>query len=117
MTCDTMSLYHRRTQQKLGNLCTGERRWAQIRFYELWRKDNLEPPEDLRQAQIWMRETTNGQKTEYFGGFLLEFGKTDNQYLPVHLADMLYKASLSSQLDEKDFEHPFYWVVFGYTGV
>ena len=88
-----------------------------IRFYEFWRRDNFEPPEALRQAQIWMRDATNSQKAEYFGGFLPEFGKRDNQGLPVHLADMLCKAFLSDRPDENDFQHPFYWAAFTYTGV
>ena len=88
-----------------------------VRFYEIWREDNLEPPEALRQAQIWVRDTPNGEKAEYFGGFLPEFDKTGSQRLPVHVADMLYKASASSRPDENDFEHPFYWAAFGYTGL
>ncbi len=73
--------------------------------------------EALRQAQIWVRDAANGQKAEYFSGFLPEFGKPDSQRLPVHLADMLYKASLSARPDENDFEHPFYWAAFTFTGV
>jgi len=85
-----------------------------VRFYEFWRGDGLKPAEALRQAQIWVRDTTNGEKTDYFKGFLPEF---DNPRMPVQLADMLYKASLSVRLDENDFEHPFYWAAFGYTGI
>jgi len=88
-----------------------------VRFYEFWRKDKLEPAEALRQAQIWVRDTSNGKKAEYFGGFLPEFSQADSQRLPVHLADMLYKASLSARPDENDFEHPFYWAAFTFTGV
>lgn len=88
-----------------------------VRFYELWRRDDLEPAEALRQAQIWVRDTSNGQKAEYFAGFLPEFGKTDGQRLPMHPADMLYKEFIAKNPDENDFEHPFYWAAFGYTGV
>jgi CHAT domain-containing protein len=83
------------------------------RFYELWKRDGLEPPEALRQAQLWIRDTTNGQKAEYFKGFLPEF---ESQKLPVHVADTLYKASILARPDENDFEHPFYWATFSYTG-
>ena len=82
------------------------------RFYELWKRDGLEPPEALRQAQLWIRDTTNGEKAEYFKGFLPEFrsGK-----LHVHVAGTLYKASILARPDENDFEHPFYWAAFSYT--
>ena len=88
-----------------------------VRFYEFWRRDNLEPPEALRQAQIWVRDTSNGKKAEYFGGFLPELGKSDESQIPVYVADILYKASAFGRPDENDFEHPFYWAAFGYTGV
>ena len=88
-----------------------------IRFYEFWRIGNLEPAEALRQAQIWVKDTTNGQKAAYFRNFLPEFGRSDNQRLPVCLVDMLYKRFVFENPDENDFEHPFYWAAFGYTGV
>ena len=84
------------------------------RFYELWKGDGLEPPEALRQAQFWVRDTTNGQKAEYFKSFLPEFS---GERMPVHVADTLYKASILARPDESDFEHPFYWAAFTYTGV
>ena len=83
------------------------------RFYELWKGDGLEPPEALRQAQFWVRDTTNGQKAEYFKSFLPEFS---GERMPVHVADTLYKASILARPDENDFEHPFYWAAFTYTG-
>ena len=36
---------------------------------------------------------------------------------PVHVADTLYKASTLTWPDKKDFEHPFHWAAFTYTGV
>ena len=44
-----------------------------VRFYELWKGDGLEPAEALRQAQFWVRDTSNGEKAQYFKGFLPEF--------------------------------------------
>lgn len=35
------------------------------RFYRLWRVEKLEPADALRQAQRWLRDTTNGEKAEY----------------------------------------------------
>jgi CHAT domain-containing protein/tetratricopeptide (TPR) repeat protein len=85
-----------------------------VRFYELYRRDGLAPPEALRQAQFWVRDTSNGEKARHFKGFLPEF---QGQRLPVHVADTLYKASVMARPEENDFEHPFYWAAFGYTGV
>ena len=87
-----------------------------VRFYEFWRKDDIEPAEALRQAQIWVRDNTNGQKAKYFGSFLPEFGRI-NDHLPVDLASDLYRKLSLRPSDENDFEHPFYWAAFTYTGV
>jgi CHAT domain-containing protein len=84
-----------------------------VRFYQLWKDDGLEPPEALRQAQLWVRDTSNGRKAAYFKSFLPEFG---GGRMPVHVADVLYRASVLARSDENDFEHPFYWAAFGHTG-
>ena len=84
------------------------------RFYELWKRDGLEPPAALRQAQLWLRDTTNAQKADYFKGFL---STSDTARLPAHIADTLYKESMLARPDQNDFEHPFYWAAFTYTGV
>ncbi len=88
------------------------------RFYELWKRDGLEPPDALRQAQLWIRDTTNAQKADYFKGFLPSFlPASDTSRLPAHIADALYKHTRLARPDENDFEHPFYWGAFTYTGV
>ena len=43
------------------------------RFYDLWRREGLLLPEAFRQAQIWLRDTTNGEKEEYFKKSLPEY--------------------------------------------
>jgi CHAT domain-containing protein len=35
------------------------------RFYQLWRTDNLEPPAALRQAQLWLRDSTGPELAPY----------------------------------------------------
>jgi CHAT domain-containing protein len=86
------------------------------RFFELWKGKGLEPPQALRRAQIWVRDTTNGQKAAYFKSYLPEF-QTQSERLPLHVADTLYKASIMARPEGRDFEHPFFWAAFGYTGV
>lgn len=68
-------------------------------FYDLWRKDHLEPAEALRQAQLWVRDASSQHKAQYF--------KETNPDLfqPLILLPPDY------------FAHPFYWAAFSYTGV
>ncbi|MBE9112124.1 CHAT domain-containing protein, partial [Nodosilinea sp. LEGE 07298] len=62
------------------------------KFYDLWRKDGLPPDQALRQAQIWLRDSTAGEIAAY-GGF----------FTPTP--------------DDRPYAHPFYWAAFSYTGV
>ncbi|MBD3886934.1 CHAT domain-containing protein [Phormidium tenue FACHB-886] len=70
-----------------------------VRFYDLWRKDKLNPAVALRQAQQWVRDTTSQQKAKYF--------KDTNP-------DMFQSLIL---LDPNYFAHPFHWAAFSYVGV
>ena len=69
------------------------------RFYDLWRKDHLEPSEALRQGQLWMRDTSSQQKAKYF-----------QETNP----DLFQSLIL---LPPDFFAHPFHWAAFSYTGV
>jgi CHAT domain-containing protein/tetratricopeptide (TPR) repeat protein len=84
------------------------------RFYDLWRKENLELPEALGQAQQWVRDTTNGEKVAYFKNLLPEFSTSK---MAADTADALYKQVIRKRPDARDFAHPFYWAAFTYTGV
>ena len=70
------------------------------RFYELWRTEKLHPPAALRQAQIWLRDSTGPQLAPYL--------KKSNPALA---------QKFEQALDEHPFAHPFYWAAFTYTGV
>jgi len=85
-----------------------------VRFYELWRDEGLTAVEALRQAQIWVRDTTNKEKADYFKGFLPEFVTNKT---PVAVAHELYQNLMFLRLDQRDFAHPFHWAAFGFTGV
>ena len=81
-------------------------------FYDRWRIDHLEPAQALRQAQIWMRDTTNAEKNEY-----LEQAYSENMplatngiKLPAAAADYL-AGEISPQDEAQDFAHPFYWLL------
>ncbi len=62
------------------------------RFYDLWRKDSLEPSNALRQAQQWMIHTTDGEKADYCG-------------------------LLTPNPNDRTYAHPFHWAAFSYLGV
>jgi CHAT domain-containing protein len=69
------------------------------RFYDLWRKEGLEPAVALRQAQHWVRDTTSQQKAKYF--------QATNP-------DIFQSLIL---LPSDHFAHPFHWAAFSYVGV
>ncbi|WP_159784189.1 CHAT domain-containing tetratricopeptide repeat protein [Sodalinema gerasimenkoae] len=65
------------------------------KFYQLWRNHKLEPSEALRQAQIWLRDSTNGE-------IAAEFPDYEEEYI----GD-----------GDRDLAHPFHWSAFSYLGV
>ena len=69
------------------------------RFYDFWRKENLEPSLALRRAQLWVRDTTSQEKAKYF--------KPDRP-------DLFQVLIL---LPPNEFAHPFHWSAFSYTGI
>jgi CHAT domain-containing protein len=85
-----------------------------VRFYDLWRGDDLSPAEALRQAQIWLRDTTNAQKADYFG---TELPELEGTRMPVDLANTLFRAAALREPEERAFAHPFHWAAFAFTGV
>ncbi|WP_442786453.1 CHAT domain-containing protein [Leptothoe sp. PORK10 BA2] len=70
-----------------------------MRFYDYWRNESLEPATALRQAQLWIRDTTSQQKATYF--------KETNP-------DIFQSLIL---LNPDYFAHPFHWAAFSYVGV
>ena len=84
------------------------------RFYSLWRTEGLEASQSLRQAQQWVRDTTNGEKATYFKGLLL--AESASQQIK-NTASYLYKSLILLDPDARAFAHPFYWAAFSYTGV
>ncbi|MGI8934145.1 MAG: CHAT domain-containing protein [Phormidesmis sp.] len=70
------------------------------RFYDLWRTEDLDPPEALRQAQIWLRDSD---------------GPTLAPYLKSSHPDLAQKFEQAH--NQRPFAHPFYWAAFTYVGV
>ncbi len=80
-------------------------------FYRLWREDGFEPALALQAAQRWLRDTTNQEKMAYYEDCLLA------NNMPESVATAFLDFVLSKQLDERTFEHPFWWAAFYLTGV
>jgi CHAT domain-containing protein len=86
------------------------------RFYDYWKRKTLVPAEALRQAQIWVRDSTNGEKLAYVRNSITEISADG---LPGYDTGDLYRRhriAFEMRADERDFAHPYYWAAFGYTG-
>jgi len=81
------------------------------KFYELWREQKLPPDQALRQAQIWLRDSTNAEK-------VIEFKNTiDQTRMPASTAQQLFDELAWETKNERSFNHPFHWAAFSYTGI
>jgi len=73
-------------------------------FYELWRGRDLAPAEALRQAQRWLRDSTNGAKLRRFPG------------IPELAAGTLPDWARASWEEGHDHASPLHWAAFAYVG-
>ncbi|MFZ1395325.1 MAG: CHAT domain-containing protein, partial [Candidatus Promineifilaceae bacterium] len=79
-------------------------------FFDQWRAAGLSAPAALRQAQRTLRDARHsGEARRYFEEHLPENMVTMS---PAAVADVFNKA-----LHIEDFDHPFYWAAFTYTGL
>jgi CHAT domain-containing protein len=93
-----------------------------VRFYDLWRLEGLVPPEALRRAQIWVRDTTNKEKADYFSQFVPALtgaaaGGAPNDASPAVAQGLYLELMLDYEPDQRDFAHPYHWAAFGFTGI
>ena len=91
------------------------------KFYDLWREQSLPPDQALRQAQIWIRDTTNEEKIVEFQAFIPTFKSLISTSADTRLsfitAQQLYDELAWDAKNERSFAHPFHWAAFNYTGV
>ena len=85
------------------------------RFYRLWREEGLQPALALREAQRWLRDTTNQQKAEYFARDISAL--TGAMKMPEEVAADFFSQVLSREPKACSFQHPFWWAAFYLTGV
>ena len=85
------------------------------RFYSLWHEheEGKNPQEALRQAQIWLRDSTTAQKKELFKHFV----DTRAVHMSADTAQAFYQHIGCDDAEERIFESPFYWAAFTYPGV
>ncbi len=84
-----------------------------VHFYRRHLLDGLQPSAALRQAQRWLRDTTNAEKAAYFEALLPESADSG---MASDVWDTLYKTVVLGKPNAHDFSHPFYWAAFTYTG-
>jgi tetratricopeptide (TPR) repeat protein len=84
------------------------------RFYRLWRQDGLAPAEALRAAQIWLRDTTNRGKADYFKR---DVPALAGCRMPEMVAADFFSQATARRPADRDFAHPFWWAAFYLTGV
>ncbi|MBM4430644.1 MAG: CHAT domain-containing protein [Chloroflexi bacterium] len=85
------------------------------RFYRLWRADGLVPALALREAQRWVRDTTNREKADYFQRDVPVLAQIRMPALTA--ASFFTDMMIQKQLDARGLAHPFWWAAFCLTGV
>ncbi|MEO1068479.1 MAG: CHAT domain-containing protein, partial [Cyanobacteria bacterium J06638_6] len=88
-----------------------------VRFYDFWRNDHLASAEALRQAQHWLRDTTNGQKLNYFEQQLANAGNNPSAADNAEWWCEYFFRQKPGKLEDRSFAHPFHWAAFTYVGV
>jgi len=76
------------------------------RFYELWQRKRLSPVEALRPAQQWVRDSTYGEMLTYCDQMV------NDKAFSKH-----FRREIGFAMNERGFEHPFYWGAFGFVGI
>ena len=88
------------------------------RFYATWRPDRREamsPRDALHAAMVWVRDTTNREKSDYFRALLPELQGVPHMAVEAAAAGFI-EASVRDP-DERSYSHPYHWAAFSYTGV
>ncbi|GAC1549833.1 MAG: hypothetical protein NVS3B16_23800 [Vulcanimicrobiaceae bacterium] len=97
------------------------------RFYERWQftqcdvapvgDERLTPAAALRDASLWLRDTTNGEKRAYFASFLPEVGDGARAGRMSHAsASDFFQTLALEDPAERSHAHPYYWAAFAFVG-
>jgi CHAT domain-containing protein len=85
-------------------------------FYSLWRQGAPDPAQALRGAQIWMRDTTNGEKAQAAAEALQGLPRPGSPGWPPETARAILAELRPRNPEARDFSHPFHWGAFHYVG-
>jgi CHAT domain-containing protein/peptidoglycan hydrolase-like protein with peptidoglycan-binding domain len=90
------------------------------RFYDLWRIEGREIDQALRQAQQWIRDTTNIQKYNYLKDAMQKL--VDAQQISLQesnnvLREFMVQYVYTDEPQGQSFAHPFHWAALTYVGV
>lgn len=89
-----------------------------LRFYELWKAGKGMPVQEaFRQAQQWLRDTTNKEKEVYYEKWKDHTEIESSFLMPARAAHVAYLEIMLKNPEDRGFSHPFYWAAFGYYGV
>ena len=89
------------------------------RFYDLWRDEGATPVQALRQAQQWVRDTTNQEKADYFATYVPAWQPSGATKMAAGVAAEFFN-TMELHKDgptARTFAHPFWWAAFTFTGV
>ena len=81
-------------------------------FYERWRRKGRSPAQALRQAQRWLRDSTNGAKRDRFSAML----DRDDAWLPRATIEACFEAVVLLDPKERSFANSTGWAAFCYIG-
>jgi CHAT domain-containing protein len=83
-----------------------------FRFYEGWRVEHLAPSAALRQAQRWVRDTTNGEKVAYFAARR----PGSDHPMASAAARSLWRELFGADPAARDHRRPYNWAAFTHIG-
>ncbi len=84
------------------------------RFYNLHLKEEMEIPDALRQAQVWLRDVTAGELAQRFADE--EEALLNTTRLPIETASAYFARFASLDPSQRPFAHPYYWAAFTFSG-
>ncbi|HEX3532236.1 MAG TPA: CHAT domain-containing protein [Thermoanaerobaculia bacterium] len=85
-------------------------------FYSLWLQSGLEPDQALRNAQIWMRDTTNSEKVQAAEDALRGCVRSGNPWWPPPTATRILEELRAREPQARGFSHPSHWGAFHLVG-
>jgi CHAT domain-containing protein len=90
------------------------------RYYSLWlaadgTREAMPAHTALRLAQIWVRDTTNREKAEFFRAQIPEL-REDSGRMAAEAARAGFAWARMHDPDERSHADPYHWAAFHYTG-